>query len=272
MEFAMAAAYLADIPMMKPYAGRRMYDFVLQHKPERILELGFAHGVSTCYMAAALDELGRGHITTLDREKSRARQPDIDTNLSVLGLEQYVTPIWSSQSFTWELGKLVEANPQPVFDFVFNDGGRSWDVAGYGFFLTDRLLRPGGWMLFDALNWTPPSRSEAHQSKTLSMPEEQRAIAQVGMVFDLLVRRHPDYTDFHVTSNGRWGWARKRTVDEEWPAHGWADSDRGWAQARPRTTARAAARSAPRTARGERVWRSLPKAFSTSTIRRRWMR
>lgn len=214
MKFEKAAAYLADIPMTKPYAGRRLYDFVRERRPERILELGFAHGVSTCYMAAALDDLGRGHITTMDREQSRRRDPDIDTNLATLGLERYVTPVWAARSFTWELGKLIAAHPEPLFDFVYYDGGNSWDVAGYAFFLADRLLRPGGWMLFDNLTWTHESAS-ARGAGARAMSDEERRAAQVGMVFDLLVRRHPDYTDFHVTSNGKWGWARKRSADEE---------------------------------------------------------
>jgi predicted O-methyltransferase YrrM len=211
MDFDKAADYLADIPMMKPYAGRRLYNFILEHKPERILELGFAHGTSTCYMAAALDELGRGHITTFDQESRRDREPDIYTSLAALGLGEYVTPVWAHRSFTWDLAKLIEANPEPIFDFVFHDGGHSWDVAGYAFFLADRLLKPGGWMLFDDLKWTHQSKSVIDHPKVQAMSEEERTTPHVRMVFDLLVGRHPDYTDLRVGSSGGWGWARKRS-------------------------------------------------------------
>jgi hypothetical protein len=35
------------------------------------------------------------------------------------------------------------------------------------------------------------------------------------MVFDLLVRQHPDFTDFKITHNGRIGWARKKSIDKQ---------------------------------------------------------
>ena len=47
--------------------GRLIYDFILRTKPVEILELGTGVGTSACYMAAALDELGAGRITTIDR-------------------------------------------------------------------------------------------------------------------------------------------------------------------------------------------------------------
>ena len=38
-----------------------------REKPEQILELGCGIGTSACYMAAALAELGRGRVTSIDR-------------------------------------------------------------------------------------------------------------------------------------------------------------------------------------------------------------
>lgn len=45
---------------MTPEQGQIVYDFVKNSDIENILELGFAHGTSTCYMAAALDEKKAG--------------------------------------------------------------------------------------------------------------------------------------------------------------------------------------------------------------------
>jgi hypothetical protein len=41
-----------------------------------------------------------------------------------------------------------------------------------------------------------------------ALPERQRKTPQVRKVFELLVRTHPDHTDFR--DEGGWGWARKR--------------------------------------------------------------
>ena len=49
---------------------------------------------------------------------------------------------------------MLESADPPEFDFVFLDAGHTWDVTGFAFFLVDRLLRPGGWLLFDDLNWS----------------------------------------------------------------------------------------------------------------------
>ena len=42
------------------------------------MELGFAHGTATNYIAAALDELEEGHITAVDLEKSINEKPNLE--------------------------------------------------------------------------------------------------------------------------------------------------------------------------------------------------
>jgi predicted O-methyltransferase YrrM len=48
-----------------------MSKFIRDHEIRDILELGFRKGISTCYMAATLHELGGGYITTTDLEVVR---------------------------------------------------------------------------------------------------------------------------------------------------------------------------------------------------------
>jgi predicted O-methyltransferase YrrM len=213
MDFARVAKRLDGIPFTTPDMGREIYDFVLKEKPERILELGFAHGTSTCYLAAALDELGRGHVITMDRTSAADRTPSLEVLLQELGLSRYVTPVYAERSFTWELRHLIDRHEAPIFDFVFNDGGHHWDVAALSFFLTDRLLRPGGWMLFDDLEWTIAGSPDVRDKPWAQRrPQDERETAQVGEVFRLLVQRSPGYPVTHKTRNGRWGWARKGNV------------------------------------------------------------
>lgn len=47
------------------------------------------------------------------------------------------------------------------------------------------------------------------------MSEEERNVAHVEKIVQLLVVPHPDYTDFHI--DGTWAWARKKsdTVSNE---------------------------------------------------------
>lgn len=46
-----------NIPHMSFTQAKVMTDVILENQFHSILELGFDHGVSTCYMAGALDEL-----------------------------------------------------------------------------------------------------------------------------------------------------------------------------------------------------------------------
>lgn len=209
MRFEDVEAAVSGVPFMNPARGRLVYDHLIAHRLPRVLELGFAHGTSTCYLAAAVDELGPdGHVLTIDVSAAADRSPNIHQLLEKTGLSGRVRPVFAERSFTWELMKLLEQDPRPRFDFIYLDGGHTWDVTGYGFFLADLLLEPGGWLLFDDLDWTIAGSPGARDRQwARRLPEEERTTAQVRKVFDLLVRPHPGYID--VSDDGVWGWARK---------------------------------------------------------------
>lgn len=213
MRFEEVDQHLDGVKFMSSEQGRTVYDFLVSNRLSRVLELGFAHGKSSCYYAAAVDELD-GHLTTIDRPGARKREPNIHQLLDKCGLTHRVTPVYADGSFTWELMKLLDQTPQPRFDFAYLDAGHTWDVTGFGFFLVDKLLAPGGWMLFDDLNWTiETSEGLKGTEQARKVSAEQRTTAQVGKVFDLLVRTHPDYVN--VRQKGNWGWAQKSPEAQE---------------------------------------------------------
>jgi predicted O-methyltransferase YrrM len=186
----------------------RIYEHFSQHRPTSILELGFAHGVSTCFLAGATAENGGGRVTTIDRLSAVDRSPNIHELLDRCGLSDVVTVLLADTSYTWELMRLLEDRSRPTFDFVYVDGAHLWDVDGFSFFLVDRLLSPGGWVLFDDLNWTLASSPSMKDSPwVLSLPAEQRTTPQVRKVYELLVRTHEHYDEFREEQG--WGWARK---------------------------------------------------------------
>jgi hypothetical protein len=189
-----------------PESGRELYDFIL-----------FGHGTSSCYVAAALDELGRGHLTSVDLERAREWQrPSIDDLLAATDLGKYVSVMRESTSYTWFLKKAIEQNTTgsgcvPAYDFCFIDGPKHWTIDGMAFFLVDKLLKPGGWILFDDLTWKRSDqthRQELDYISFLEMGEDEIASAHVDLVFKLLVMQHPNYGDFKIENNW-WAWARK---------------------------------------------------------------
>ncbi len=200
------------IPHMSLAQAKTMTSFVIEKQIQNILELGFRHGVSTCYMAGALDELGRGSITTIDLLWTRNAEPNIESLLASLGLQSFVTAYYEPTSYTWRLMKMLEENPEPRFDFCYLDGAHNWFVDGFAFFLIDRLLVPGGWIIFDDLDWiyaSSPTLKETERIK--SMPQEERETAQVRKVYELLVKPHPSYGEFFIQDD--WAYAHKSSSD-----------------------------------------------------------
>ena len=197
-----------DAPYMSVAQAQRMTSFIHDHKLKDVLELGFFHGVSTCYMAAAVKELG-GRVTTIDLASARKRSPNITELLEGCGLSDQVDVYFEPQSFTWRLMRMIEDGKGPRFDMVYLDGGHTWDVTGFAFFLVDRLLRPGGWLIFDDIDWTFAS-SKAYEGtdKLAKMPADYVSTPQVRKVFELLVEPHPSYHNCKVEN--RWGYAQKR--------------------------------------------------------------
>ncbi|MEY2830848.1 MAG: hypothetical protein RLZZ574_106, partial [Cyanobacteriota bacterium] len=142
-----------NLPYMSLKKAQVMQDFIHQHNISSILELGFYHGVSTCYMAAALEEAGGGSIVSIDLESAQKRQPNIEELLEKCGYLNTVEFYYEPVSYNWRMMKLIEEQ-EKTFDLCYVDGGHDWYNTGLAFFLVDKLLQPGGWMIFDDLDWT----------------------------------------------------------------------------------------------------------------------
>ena len=193
---------------MSPEHADIMTALILEHRLQRVLELGFHQGVSTCYIAAALDELGGGSLTTIDLEEARHLDPNVETLLESLGLRQLVSVYYEPASYLWRLMKMLEASPPPRFDLCYIDGAHSWATDGLAFFLVDRMLVPGGWIVFDDLDWTFATSPGLKKTEMVrAMPREERETAQVRKVYELLVKTHGAYDEL-VERDG-WVLARK---------------------------------------------------------------
>ena len=166
-------------------------------------------------MAAALDELGTGKITSIDRN------PDLPDWIAKTfakantKLSKHHELIVSETSYNDELMWLIEQNTtdgvcKPVFDFCFQDGAHTWEIDSCAFFLAEKLLKPGKWMLFDDLTWTMVGSAEQQKHLKTKIPLRLQEMQQVMQVFKLCVAQHPHFTD--ITIDGDWGWAKKMEV------------------------------------------------------------
>jgi predicted O-methyltransferase YrrM len=218
VDFEAVAAAVDGVPQphISHHQARSLYDHIRETAPEEALELGTAHGVSGSYIAAALAANGGGHLTTVDSSAFPWSNPTPDELLGSLGLLDRVTLDRTHSTYTWLLKEQIEArsdehgNCKPLYDFCFIDGGKSWTTDGLAVFLVEKLLRPGGWLLLDDLDWTFRAR-EARMHYWTALPnlsEPELREPHMRKVFDLIVRQHPAFGEFKI-QDGTWGWARK---------------------------------------------------------------
>jgi predicted O-methyltransferase YrrM len=207
-------AAVAGIPFMSAEQGRIVYEHVRATRPREVLELGTAHGVGTAYLAAGLDDGGR--VTTVDFAGARYDPPP-ETVLARAGLADRVEIVRRHSTYTWWLKEEVErrsdahGNVEPRFGFVYLDGAKNWTIDGLAVILAEKLLRPGGWLLMDDLDWTyadDPGREATDGVVHRELSEPERTQPHLRAVFDLIVAQHPSFTELRVQDEW-WGWARK---------------------------------------------------------------
>lgn len=217
MEFNKIYQELADVPFMTERQAKLMYRFILEFKPKAILELGFAHGKSTCIMAAALEEIGEGKIITIDDHSAKDLTPRIESLIEQFGFKNFISPIHSHTTYNWELMKLVHQNNETNakvnnFDFCYIDGAHNFETDSAAFFLVDLLLNRGGAILFDDMDWTYASSEGLKGSKFIEkFSEEELTTPHIKTLFDNIVVNHPNYHNFSVKDE--WGWAFKKDVN-----------------------------------------------------------
>jgi predicted O-methyltransferase YrrM len=217
MRFEDVAERVAGIPFMSPVLGRRVYDHIRLAGAADVLELGTAHGVSAAYMAAALEANGHGQLVTVDHAGAAYDPPPADV-LERAGLSHRVQIVREHSSYNWWLKGQVEAasdragNTAPRFDFCYLDGSKNFNVDGLAVVLIEKLLRPGGWLLMDDLEWTYEQnpwilpRGDGRPLGPLS--ESERTEPHLRSVFELIVKPHPSFSRFRREDEW-YGWAQK---------------------------------------------------------------
>jgi predicted O-methyltransferase YrrM len=211
MKFDKISKLLHGIPYTSLSKGKNLYDVVIKNNLQNILELGFAHGVASCYMAAALDEFNSGKITVVDLEKSKNEKPNIEDLLNISGLSKYVDIFREKNSYNWflnkEIGKNTDNNNNciPKYDFVFIDGPKNWTIDGFAFFLVDKLLKKNGWICFDDYLWSYKDFLSLNMNipnlEINQLSDDQINKPNVKEVFHKLVMQHEFYSNFRIEDN-----------------------------------------------------------------------
>lgn len=209
-KFDLVRQMYEDVPYMRHSQAKILRDLFREEGVRDVIEVGFFSGKSSAYIAGILEDQGAGSLTTLDLEKSRDRTPNIEELLRGAGLAHRVTPIYCFRSYTWELQRLISLPEKPKFDFCYFDGGHAWDQTALGVLLIDMLLRPGGLLLLDDMNWSVAgSTALKKRPKVIARYSKDEAETQTVRRVWELVLPHLGYEYVKEYKDPEWGLARK---------------------------------------------------------------
>ncbi len=196
---------------------RDIYQLILDQGLTQCLELGTGFGATSCAICAALEERGEGQLTTVDKY---FHQPvNVQVLMEHVGLDlKHLNIVADELGYNWYMSDLLktqqEENTTPIFDFCLLDGAHEWEPDALAFTLVNPLLKPGAWMLVDDLDFKLrmiPNWQESHGNHS----DRELDTFQMRMVYDLVVKQHPEFEDFNMTHNERIGWARKKAPRKE---------------------------------------------------------
>jgi predicted O-methyltransferase YrrM len=132
-------------PGITPEKGEYLFRLVRDLRPRHTLEIGFAYGVSTLFIAEALRQNGSGHHVVIDPNEHRLFDGLGLAHVTEAGLLPWVT--FYEEPAELCLPRLVAEGLH--VDFAFNDSGHLFDHVITEFLFVARLLRSGGLLVFD---------------------------------------------------------------------------------------------------------------------------
>lgn len=162
---------------------------VAQNASVRVAEVGIGIGATTLEVAKLLDN--RGEIHLFDFE---GRCTQLARDLAGLGYRNVVSHENSRRhwdSYNWSMIKLIESGAEK-FNFVYLDGSHLFERDACAFFLIDRLLKVGGYLLFDDYSWTL-KKSKWLPERDRFAPPDMIERPNIKMICDLLVDTDPRY-------------------------------------------------------------------------------
>jgi len=123
---------------ISPEMGQFLYNLILMRRPARILELGSSYGVSTLYLASAVQRIGQGQIIASELDTSKCEQ--LKNNLQTAGI-QHLVAVWEGDVF--DLFNKLDGH----FDMAFMD---VWSSLYLDLFQRlEPFLKPGSVVITD---------------------------------------------------------------------------------------------------------------------------
>jgi predicted O-methyltransferase YrrM len=207
------------IPFIRDNDSKYIFDFIIENNVKNALELGFAHGASSCYMAAALGHTG-GKLTSVDLESAKNKfSPSISELIALFNFKNIVFHYYKT-GYNWFLHdalvkRKVGGKINPIYDLIIIDGPKNWTIDSSAFFCCELLLKDGGAIIFDDVNWSYDSaaqiRSQTDNISHSALSTDELAIPHVREIVNLLVETHPNIYEVNELYDSDWVIAKKKT-------------------------------------------------------------
>ena len=126
--------------------GKYLFNLVLKNGIKKIIEVGFANGISAAYMTAALKEQKAGILVSIDPFQSTQWKSNGSDLIATMKAKTYHKLI-EEKSYE-ALPKLLKRN-QDKIDLIFVDGWHTFDYTLVDIFYGVLLLRVGGLLVVD---------------------------------------------------------------------------------------------------------------------------
>ena len=163
-------------------------------------EIGIYKGDTVHLVAHALEPGATMQLFDYtDRIREVEARLKADESLADKDLDVRLTPNSDLiyDSYNWSLAQCLMEGLS--YDMVFIDGAHTWHHDGMAFMLADKMLRPGGIMVFDDVDWalaiSKTMRPCVYEEITEQYTEDQIVALQIKMIIELLVKPDPRYEE-----------------------------------------------------------------------------
>jgi predicted O-methyltransferase YrrM len=140
---------------ISPAEGFHLYDIIIRNKFSNILEIGFANGLSSLYMAQALSNNKKGKLTSIDPFQDTQWRNSGKTNIKDSGFEKIHTLI---QKKSYEALPELLKDGHESYDLIFIDGMHLFDYTLIDVFYSILLCKVGGVIIIDDILHKAPAK------------------------------------------------------------------------------------------------------------------
>jgi predicted O-methyltransferase YrrM len=145
-----AGHYLKVVANISQENSTALLKFVLQRRPELVIEVGMAFGVSTLSILCAMQQNGNGRLISIDPYIGWPTGCLVALHQVKRAGVEHLHEHMQECSYT-AFPKLLATKTRP--DFIYIDGNHNFDYVFTDFFFADKLLTVGGAVAFNDAGW-----------------------------------------------------------------------------------------------------------------------